>query len=175
MFVFLALLHICVIALVFFQIQHYLPQLPALIDFNLQIDGKPFGPHARESLITFYLILQGYITLMGIGAALFLDKMPLRFFNIPHRDDWLSPPHRQGSFRFLKEAFWGSMVFTSAALAGFMEAVFQSAMKPVQSLPPQFFHALIALCIICPVAGYGAIYLRFCKKERADTDQDRVR
>lgn len=75
--------------------------LPDRLATHFGASGKPDGWMSRDSHIRFMLTFGVGFPLLVPAVVFCCRFLPAALVNIPHRDYWLSPEHRQDSLNFL--------------------------------------------------------------------------
>lgn len=101
------------------QLLHYYPKLPETIVVHFGSSGQANGWSGKAGFFTIYGAIEAAIVLAGILLALFAERMPATFLNMPNRDYWLSPERREESLAF----FWTQTIWIEAMALAFLIAV----------------------------------------------------
>jgi uncharacterized membrane protein len=80
-------------ALLLWHAWSHLPQLPARVAVHFDASGRPDGWSDRESFVRTTWIMNSLLILLFVGMATALTRLPVRLFNLPHREFWLAPAH----------------------------------------------------------------------------------
>lgn len=101
------------------QLFHYYPKLPETIAVHFGSAGRANGWAGKVGFFPIYAAIEAAIVLAGLAAALFADRMPTSFLNMPNRDYWLSHERRAESLTF----FWTQTIWIEAITLAFLIVV----------------------------------------------------
>ena len=88
--------------------------------------------------------MEDVIVLFGVALAFIIDRTPVKFVNIPHRDYWLSPERRGETITFMSS----QILWMEAATLAFLIAIAQLVFKEnLGDAPPRlsgdFWYVLV--------------------------------
>jgi len=112
---------LCVLSVV--QVVYYYPLLPERVASHFGPSGQPDAWSTKQSFITLYLIVMGFLTLVFLGMGFCMSKIPVSLINMPNKDYWLSPGRRQETFDFMSHYF---LWFASATLMLMLDMFYQT-------------------------------------------------
>ena len=78
-------------ALLLWHAWSHLPELPARVASHFDASGRPDGWTDRDSFSRTTWIMNSLLILLFAGMATALTRLPVRLFNLPHREFWLAP------------------------------------------------------------------------------------
>ena len=135
-------------ALAAVQLIHYHPLLPDTIAVHFGTGGEPNGWSDKTEFVLVYGATEAFIVLFGVALALILDRTPVNFINIPHRDYWLSEERREGTITFMSS----QILWMEAGTLAFLIAIAQLVFKEnLGDAPPRlsgdFWYVLIAFVV----------------------------
>ncbi len=104
------------IALAIGQYFYYFPLLPEKVAIHFNFWGQPDRWTSRENFALLYWSVLGIVLLIFLGITYLLPSLPASLINIPHRDYWMSPEHREQTIRTLQYFFWWFNNLTLALL-----------------------------------------------------------
>ena len=81
-------------------------RLPEQIATHFNAAGEPNGWGTRESWRTTSLVLGTALPAAALFAFWMLRRVPVRMFNLPHRDHWLGPEERERTLAWLQRHGW---------------------------------------------------------------------
>lgn len=125
------------------QAFYYAPQLPEQLASHFGAHGEPNG---WQSLAEF---LQFYATMLGIMLAVFLvmplgfHRLPNAWFNLPHKEIWLSRENRKQTLQDLQRRMAYCGVITLAFLVSLFQLLFDLNLSNQPRLPERPFWALM--------------------------------
>jgi uncharacterized membrane protein len=94
--------------------------LPEQVATHFNVRGEPDAWMSRDAHAAFQAGLALFIAVVFAGLARFIDRLPARFLNVPHRDYWLAPERRAASLQAV-----GSLLYTiGCATLGFFMFMF---------------------------------------------------
>lgn len=73
--------------------------LPAQVATHFNVRGEPDAWMSRNTHAAFQAGLALFITVVFAGLARFIDRLPARFINVPHREYWFAPARRTASLQ----------------------------------------------------------------------------
>jgi uncharacterized membrane protein len=103
------------------QLLHYYPKLPETIAVHFSTSGHANGWAGKATFFPIFAAIEAMIVVAGIVVARLGERMPASFLNMPNRDYWLSPEHREESLAF----FWTQAAWIEVATLAFLVAVAQ--------------------------------------------------
>jgi uncharacterized membrane protein len=143
------------------QAVHYLPRMPETMATHFSLAGAANGWSGRTGFVVWFGVVEALFVFLAFGLPALLRRMPPGVVNIPHRELWLSPPHRERTLaeltvwmRWLGAATLGFLVIT----AQFIYTLNGPAAEPVL---PQAFLYLVAAFVATMVWMTFLIYRRF--------------
>ncbi|MBD3366644.1 MAG: DUF1648 domain-containing protein [Candidatus Eisenbacteria bacterium] len=98
------------------QAVYYYPKMPEVMATHFGTGGEANGWSGRTEFVIWYGLAEALFLFLGFGIPTLIRRMPAGFVNIPHREVWLAPPHRERSIADL--SVW--MLWFSAATLGFL-------------------------------------------------------
>ena len=127
------------------QMTHYYPLLPERLAVHFGSSGEPDGWSSKGEFMVLFGAMEVFFVLFGVGLALALDRIPVAFINVRHKDYWFSPERREESLEFMKN----QILWIEAATLGFFVAIAQLIFRgnlgdAPPRLPGNFWYVLIA-------------------------------
>ncbi len=145
----------------------YLPQLPAEVVSQYDLQGQPRAKMPKESfaMLMFGLTvgLPAFLGLLGAN----LHYLPNSLINVPHKEYWLAPERRTATLRDME--FMLAWMATSSALLimGLSHLTYQANMAN-QGLDNTQFNVMLGFYL----AFVLGLVLRSCLRYRLPLDQD---
>lgn len=89
-------------ALAVLQVVYYYPKLPGIVASHFDGLGAANGWAGKQGFFGLYLVI--VLLLVGVFEWLpkWLESRPGRHLKIPHRDYWLSPERKAGTWAFFR-------------------------------------------------------------------------
>lgn len=81
------------------------PQLPGVLASHFDGRGAANGWQTKQAFFTVFLGVTVLCVLVGFGLASLIGAMPMRLINLPNKQYWLGPEHRDETFEWLKAYF----------------------------------------------------------------------
>src|SRR5207237_1170658 len=82
-------------------------ELPERVATHFDASGQPNGWMSRHGHIIFIMLLGLALPLLVAGSFFCLRFFPGRGINLPHREYWLAPERRAGTFSYLlRHGLW---------------------------------------------------------------------
>ena len=127
------------------QMTHYYPLLPERLAVHFGASGEANGWSSKGEFMVLFGGMEAFFVLFGLAFATLLDRVPLAFINIPHKDYWFSPERQEESRAFLRN----QILWMEAATLGFLVALAQLLFKEnlgsaLPRLPGGFWYVLVA-------------------------------
>ncbi len=112
-------LYIWILALlllaVVLQWLNYYPQLPDVMVSQFDGQGDPTTRMPRETFSLFYWGTMVLMLLIFVVLPPFMGRLPVSWWNLPHRDYWLAPERRETTMAVVRAyMFWcgfGTILF----------------------------------------------------------------
>lgn len=127
------------------------PQLPGEVASHFNERGAPNGWQTKQVFFTVFVGVTVLCVLFGFGMASLIGTMPVRLINLPNKQYWLAPEHREETLEWLK-AYFG---WFACALYVLMIVVYdyatQSNLHPDH--PPSVAH------LVCTLVGFLAFVI----------------
>ena len=116
------------------QMTHYYPLLPERLAVHFGASGEANGWSSKGEFMVLFGGMEAFFVLFGLAFATLLDRVPLAFINIPHKDYWFSPERQEESRAFLRN----QILWIETATLGFLVALAQLLFKEnLGSAPPR--------------------------------------
>lgn len=109
-----------VLAAALVQAARHHATLPEQVATHFNARGEPDDWMSRDAHAAFQAGLALFIAAVFAGLGRFIDRLPARFINVPHRDYWFAPARRTASLR----AVAGLLNVIGCATLGFFMFVF---------------------------------------------------
>ena len=81
------------------------PQLPGVVASHFDGRGAANGWQTKQAFFTVFVGVTVLCVLVGFGLASLLGAMPVRLINLPNKQHWLAPEHREETLEWLKAYF----------------------------------------------------------------------
>jgi uncharacterized membrane protein len=108
------------LALALVQAARHHATLPERVATHFDARGQPDDWMSRDAHAAFQAGLALFVAGVFAGLARFIDRLPARFANVPHREYWLAPARRSASL----QAVAGLLCMIGCATLGFFMFVF---------------------------------------------------
>ena len=143
------------------QMTHYYPLLPERLAVHFGVSGEADGWSSKGEFVVLFGAMEAFFVLFGVAFAAMLDRIPLSFINIPHKDYWFSPERQEESRAFLRNRILWIETVTLGFLVALAQLIFKENLgNAVPRLPGNFWYVLIAFVAAVLWLGLGVI-LRF--------------
>ncbi len=73
--------------------------LPERVATHFDVRGQPDDWMSRDAHAAFQAGLAVFIAAVFAGLGHFIDRLPARFINVPHRDYWFAPERRAAALQ----------------------------------------------------------------------------
>lgn len=103
------------------QAAYYYPKMPDVMATHFRFAGAADGWSSRVSFAARYGLTEALFLVLAFGIPALIERLPSRWVNIPHREIWLEPPHRERTISELR--IW--MRWFGALTLGFLVATAQ--------------------------------------------------
>lgn len=165
---FLILLTFGVFGVSLLQAWHYLPQLPAQMNFNIDLDQKDtVFSLKKEHLVFGYCLLQFFACINGVISYFIGGKSAARMLHILNKSYWLEPEREKQTMLFLKEYSIGCATFSAIFFTALMEVIFQIYSGPNPALPADLLRVVFFMGVFIGLTAAAFLYLRFRKPDSA--------
>lgn len=94
--------------------------LPEQVATHFDVRGQPDDWMSRDAHAAFQAGLVIFIAAVFAGMARFIDRLPARFINLPHREYWFAPARRAASL----QAIAALLQLIGCATIGFFMFIF---------------------------------------------------
>lgn len=81
------------------------PELPGVVASHFDGRGRPNGWQTKQSFFTVFAGVTVLCVVFGFGLASLIGAMPMRLINLPNKQYWLAPEHREETLEWLKAYF----------------------------------------------------------------------
>jgi uncharacterized membrane protein len=81
------------------------PQLPNVVASHFDERGAANGWQTKQAFFTVFVGVTALCVLIGFGLASLIGAMPMRLINLPNKQYWLAPEHREETLEWLKAYF----------------------------------------------------------------------
>jgi uncharacterized membrane protein len=122
--------------------------MPERVATHFGLGGIPNGWMSRSGFVEFSVIIVLVVSLVLIGAAWLVRKLPVSLVNMPNRDYWLAPERREeASRRMLRYMLWllSGMV---AFFAAINQLLFQANSMSAPRLDESHLVAVVAVFLL---------------------------
>jgi uncharacterized membrane protein len=143
--------------------------LPERMATHFGVDGQPDGWMSRSADLVFFGALGVGLPLLFVAISIVTRFIPARFFNIPHREYWLSPERRAETCTYISRQLLWMGCLMILFLAGVRYLTIQAnRMTPVH-LPMDLFLAMLGVFLVA-VGVWIIIFIRHFTKAAAQPD-----
>lgn len=148
---------------------HYYHQLPAVVASHFNGRGVPNGWQTKSAFFAVIVGLSVLAVVIGFGIPRIFAVFPPQLMNLPNKEYWLAPEHREETIDFLNAYF----AWFACALYLFLILVFdyaiQSNLHP-ENLPDRshFWYALVGFLFFTMVWSIRML-ARFLRPPNATT------
>jgi hypothetical protein len=130
------------------QLLYNYPRMPETLASHFDGAGQPNGVQSREGFFGLSVgILVLTVIVMG-GLGVLLRRLPSHWFNLPHRDYWLSPERREETIGYIG----GQMEWFGAAslllMLVILEMAFEANLSPAPRLEPGPVWAVLGVYLV---------------------------
>jgi uncharacterized membrane protein len=80
-------------------------QLPNVVASHFDERGAANGWQTKQAFFTVFVGVTALCVLIGFGLASLIGAMPMRLINLPNKQYWLAPEHREETLEWLKAYF----------------------------------------------------------------------
>jgi uncharacterized membrane protein len=81
------------------------PQLPSVVASHFDGRGAANGWQAKQAFFTVFVGVTVLCVLVGFGLASLIGAMPMGLVNLPNKQYWFAPEHRDQTLEWLKAYF----------------------------------------------------------------------
>lgn len=134
--------------------------LPAIVPARFGADGTPHGFTPREIYIATMLGITIGLPLVIVASMACLPKLGPRSLNLPHRDYWLAPARRAGTFATLRALVCVLGIMVALFTLGVHLLIVDANLTPGGRLSPAFI-VLLAAFLASVLGWVGALFWRF--------------
>ncbi len=140
-------------------------QLPSQVASHFGADDAPNGWMSRDGYLLFMLAFGVGLPAVVAGSIAFLPRMWPNAINIPHREYWLAPAHRQQAIDTLGAygAFLGCLL--SLFLAGIHHVVVEANRATPAALPAGLFFTVLGVFGLALVVWIGSLARQFRRRD----------
>jgi uncharacterized membrane protein len=127
------------------QSAYYAPRIPKILGSHFGKSGFVNAWQTKGTFFTTELIVVVLATLVSFGIPQLIAAMPASTINLPNKDFWLGPEHREQTIAFLRM----QIAWLGCALLAFLLFVMELVFRANLHTPPQlntaaFVPALLA-------------------------------
>ena len=140
------------------------PLLPRQVASHFGNTGQANGWMSRSEHLIF-------IGGLGIGLSFFIALIawiigiiPARYFNLPHRDYWLSPEHEKSTRMFISTQLIWLACLELLFFAGIQWLMIQANRNIPAVLPSGMFFLMLGLFLVVVACGTVRFTLRFVRQ-----------
>jgi uncharacterized membrane protein len=137
--------------------------LPPIVPSHFRLDGRPDRWTPRDAYVVVMLALAVGLPLLIVASMGTVRRIPVRWINLPHREYWLAPERREGTYRTLR-AF---ACCVGALVALFMAALHLHVVTHASTrdggAPDAAFFALLAVFVVSMVLMLVWLARRFAR------------
>ena len=139
-------------------------QLPDRVATHFGAAGQPNGWMTRAEHVQFTLVLGAVVPAFVLGIFSFIGRLNGRGLNIPHKDYWLAPEQRAGTFEFMRrQGAWFAGLFI-VFLAGIHTSILAAnAHRPIH-LPLASVAWVAGPFLAAAIVWVIAFFLRFSRR-----------
>jgi uncharacterized membrane protein len=116
----LSVLFVLILLAALVQTARHHATLPEQVATHFDIRGEPDAWMSRNAHAAFQAGLALFIAAVFAGLARFIDRLPARFINVPHREYWFAPERRAASL----QAIASLLQLIGCATLGFFMFIF---------------------------------------------------
>lgn len=80
-------------------------QLPNVVASHFDGRGAANGWQTKQAFFTVFLGVTVLCVLVGFGLASLIGALPMRLINLPNKQYWLAPEHREETLEWMKAYF----------------------------------------------------------------------
>ncbi len=135
----LFLILLAAVAFFLMDVYRYYPQLPRRVASHFSADGHANGWSDKNS---FFIVWGAvFLGLSGLLALLiaFLEKIPLRWINLPNKEYWLAPERAGKTFALVRKYFGVLNLATVLFLATLFHLTLEANLLPEPVLGSEFW------------------------------------
>jgi len=81
------------------------PQLPSVVASHFDGRGTPNSWQTKQAFFTVFVGVTVLCVLIGFGLASIIGVLPIQLINLPNKEYWLAPEHRENTLEWLKAYF----------------------------------------------------------------------
>ncbi len=78
---------------------YYYPQLPERTASHFNLSGKADAWDSRTVFVATQMGITGFLALVTLGILWLIRHTPAQWINIPHKEYWLAPERKEGTYR----------------------------------------------------------------------------
>jgi uncharacterized membrane protein len=136
-------------------------QLPSRIASHFSAGGTANGWMTHSGYLVFMLVFAILIPLGIVASMSLLPRISDKAINLPNRDYWLGPKHREATFRFLTaHAYWLGSLMVVFIVSIHLLLIVANATQPPR-LPTQPFITLLVLFLLALGVWAATLVRRF--------------
>lgn len=141
------------------------PTLPERVASHFDFAGQPNGWSTRSGFLTTYVGVVTLLLLVGAGSGLAIEKLPVKWINLPNRGYWLDPARRDATVRWMRA--WSQWLGTVsiATMMFIWSEIARANQRPTVELGASF-HYVVAAFLIVIAALLGLMLARFARIPR---------
>lgn len=96
----LILIILCVV-----QAAYYYPRLPSSVASHFNVSGQPDSWSSKDSFVLTNIATIAGISIICLGIASLLRRIPISWINLPNKDYWLAPERKDDTLSTLSMQF----------------------------------------------------------------------
>jgi uncharacterized membrane protein len=124
-------------------------QLPEMVATRFGFNGYPVAWMTRSAATWFMGGLGIGLALLFVFLSLALRFMPLNAINMPNREHWLSPQHREETLAFITRQMLWLDCLVVAFLAVLLWFIVEANNRTPIRMPPVWIFASLAGFLVC--------------------------
>ena len=148
------------------QVVYYAPRLPEQLASHFGTHGEPNGWQSLTTFLQFYAAILGVMLVVFLVMPRGLHRLPDAWFNLPHKDVWLSDTHREQTLHDLQQRIAYGGVITLAFLMALFQLVFDLNLSSQPRLPAKPFWALM-IAYLALLFAWSFLFWRAYRKPTA--------
>jgi uncharacterized membrane protein len=137
------------------------PTLPERVASHFALDGAADGWTSRTSLFVLGAVLLAFLVALFAGLPALVRVLPTSLINLPHREQWLAPQHREATLESLSARMAWMGVATLAFFAALFEGIYAANRAPESARLPGTTWILVTAYLVFTGLWVLGLWLRF--------------
>jgi uncharacterized membrane protein len=116
------------------QAAYYYPRLPSSVASHFNVSGQPDSWSSKDSFVLTNLAMIAGTSIVCLGIASLLRRIPVSWINLPNKDYWLAPERKDDTLSTLSMDFGWLACATVALLIAMFQITIMANLSTDKTL-----------------------------------------